>query len=1324
MRNTYSKNVRYLSALLLIALLIGMMSSLSLLPSFALSPFEDDAYELEEADRIALYLDASNVFESKEAKLSTMSQRITVGNYTLYVDVDTGEVAVRNSATGQILTTNPYDVATASETATVKQKLMNQISLTYCNVKDNRESTLGSFADSAVRSQITVKNIKSGLRVEYTLGKEASMQLVPGWVEYSRFKTMIEDVAYVNCFTDADLEEYNSANPTKPTTLEERRDARYNRLIGGFYTIIDPYNSVLLPGETEGPLPEATRNMYLRDYKCTAQGYANSNPQDYNGDGTADPMVIYAIAKGLVEREKNSIESAIKQYTSYTYEDLQYDTQMTGYESEDSNPAVFRLALEYKLSEEGLEVRLPANSIRFDEDNYRLISIDVLPYFGTSSNDYTGYTFIPEGSGGIIRNEDIMNDGKNQFTVRGQIYGPDFAYHQITKYYNGKSEIMHLPVFGTIEDTVLTTDNLENQVGYIWLKNQVYDDKGNALYYTAEDRIMVDSLDASGNLLTSVEDFLAQFKVNPLTNDVIRVGDPLWDNADYTGVIEIGSEDDPLSNYKQYVSDTEKDAPYAEVVNFYLMAALLDEDGNAVTYKNQPVYVYVDEQGNVVDEANRVEGVLKITEQLWYNGKPAYYQTGVPKDTSIILPSEGDTATDVTTASEGEDAAPAPEVTTEAAPGEETPEVTTEEIEKYDDIPKVEEVYNEPAYEEIETIVSQGYFAVITEGDALCNITSSHGGVNPLNPAGGEHKYNSVYITVFPRPQDSYRLADAISVSNDATEWVVVSERKYTGSYRIQYTMLSDAVYLDESGSLTQYKYEASYVGMADVYRDYLIANGVLTELENVDDDIPLFLEAFGMSTTTKVVATIPVIMDVALTSFDDLKAIYKQLEGDGVDNVNFRLTGFAKGGLYSYAPSSLKFESVVGGNSGYEEMVEYCKTISSESGKNLAIFPDFDFANVESVGGLDGFSSLNDSARTIDDRYASKREYDSTYQTFSPVGSITVSPSVYMKLYEKFAKKIDKLGVSGLSVGSLGSDLNSDFDTDDPYNREDSKYYTIQLLQTLSEKYGNIMIDGGNAYALAYADYILNMPLDSSRYARANTSVPFMGMVLHGYINYAGSVTGMASDINREILKIIENGAAPYFTIAYQNTEVLKEDYNYSDYYSIDYAICYEEIVSKYKILNEALADIQTAIISDHDFLTGIRSLGENEMAEVQVLMEEAKLNFEAAVEAAKKAYSDGLALGTRHDPAFDVEAYTAEFRETYAYLDTVENYVQHIYDEYANSINREIGGNKIVLVEYTRKDGTTKSFILNYEAYEVTVNYGGTDYVIASNGFAVVGE
>lgn len=1395
MKQTLTKNVRYLSALILVIFIIGTLSSLSLLPSFAAkpSPFDDEAFLLENDERIELYLAQDNAFTSKEEKLATMSQRVTVGNYTLYVDATTGEVAVKNQKTGQILMTNPYDLASLSDDSKVtKESLMNQLVVSYCNIKDNNKLTFGSFKDSAVRQQITVKNIKNGLRVEYTLGRESVKQLVPGMIEYERYKTMIYEPAWHNCVTEDDYEAKVAAGETK--SIEKLRDEQYGYYIGSCYqTVIDEFNYVNhqeigVHAEDLTP-PQSTIDGWKTKYEKT-NIFKSAGITDYNRDGTIDPLIVVVLKENASELQMNTIETAIKQFTSYSYEDLNYDTTLTGYVSKDTSPALFRMALEYTLTADsadgkvagGLEVRLPANSIRFNEDLYRLISIDVLPYFGASANDFNGYTFVPDGSGTLVRNEEIVKDGGGEFSIRGQIYGPDFAYHNVTQYYNGKNQLMHLPVFGVVQNTVTVTDNVDNQLGFIWYQ-ETLDKK-----YNKNDRIMLDAVDANGNVITTLEAYLAQYKVKvdeDGTVDVITSSSDKWESFEYAE-IPVGSEENPLEFYNKYVELGK--VPFIKIVTHYLMAAVRDEAGKPVTYKGQQVYQYIDAQGNplnikveelkdeqgnpvyekdekdryvldengdkivkvqcldmngkVLAEDPRVEGVLKIQEQLWYNGKPAYYDSDVPLDPNVVVPAEttGTANTDVvpeTTA--------APE-TTASPDGEETPEEETEEIKMYNDVSKVKENFYWPAFEEIEQEVAEGYFAIITEGDALCNITSIHGGMNASTMKGGTHKYNAVYISVFPRPQDTYRMADAISVSQDATEWIVVSDRKYTGSYRIQYTMLSDATRV-EAGGKVESVYKANYVEMANVYRDYLQRTGALaTELRtDYDDDIPLYLEAFGMTTSMEVVATIPVMADVALTSFNDIKAIYEELSAGlkdednnligKVDNINFRLTGFSQGGLYSYAPSELKFEDVVGGNKGYASIVNYANDVSATAGKNLGIYPDFDFANVERVGLFDEFSSIDDSARTIDDRYASKREYSAIYQSFAPVGSITVSPSVYQRLFKVFAEEMDSIGgTTGLSVGSLGTDLNSDFDTDEPYNREDSKMFTVSALAEMAEKYGNLMIDGGNAYALPYVDHIMNMPLSSTGFSRASTSIPFMGMLLHGYINYTGTATGMASDINKEVLKMIENGASPYFTIAYSNESVLKEDMNFSKYYAISYEHSKETIVEKYQILNEALADVQAATITDHRFMIGVRSLGTNELDELAAILAVAatETGYTEARNAALKAYENRKALFERHNPG---EVFTEVFEETYPWFaqaydadnaeEVTEAYLAQLEKEFTEAIDREIAGNKIVLVEYTRKDGTKKVFVLNYEAYEVTVTLDNGDTVtIAPNDFVTVSQ
>ncbi len=111
----------------------------------------------------------------------------------------------------------------------------------------------------------------------------------------------------------------------------------------------------------------------------------------------------------------------------------------------DSDPALFRLSLEYYLDEYGLQVRLPANGIRFNESTFSLDSIKILPYFGAASQDYDGYTLFPDGSGTLTRFEDL----DSSLTMSGKLYGEDYAYQDAAFTY---SQTVRMPVYGLVSN--------------------------------------------------------------------------------------------------------------------------------------------------------------------------------------------------------------------------------------------------------------------------------------------------------------------------------------------------------------------------------------------------------------------------------------------------------------------------------------------------------------------------------------------------------------------------------------------------------------------------------------------------------------------------------------------------------------------------------------------------------------------------------------------------------------------------------------------------------------------------------------------------------
>ena len=522
---------------------------------------------------------------------------------------------------------------------------------------------------------------------------------------------------------------------------------------------------------------------------------------------------------------------------------------------------------------------------------------------------------------------------------------------------------------------------------------------------------------------------------------------------------------------------------------------------------------------------------------------------------------------------------------------------------------------------------------------------------------------------------------------------------------------------------------------MATAYRDYITEKGDITKLtaDQVKADIPLYVETFGSVETTERVFSFPVLVDTPLTTFEDIKTMYSELKELGVGNVNFKLTGYANGGMEPTYPHRLKWTKEIGGKDGFTDLISFAK----ENGFN--VYPDFDFVYMQMSGFGDGISLRKHAIRTIDDRYTTRRAYDAATQSFDRSFSLALSPAYFEGLYEAFAPKYLAYGNDAISVSTLGTDLNSDFDEDEPYHREDDKGFTIDTLAAIDEDYSSVMIEGGNAYAIKYADVILEASLTSSGNSKSSQSIPFLGMVYHGSKVFTGSATNMEGDINESILNAIENGASMYFILSYQNNNELKEDFTLSKYYSVAYDIWKDDVAKYYTILNDATKDLQTSYIVDHEFMDAERVPDEDEAEADRIAEEEAAAAAaeEEALAAEKAARAERLAARlaaesgeavpetsvdettvdettvdeTTATDAADAtdDSTTGNVNEFGEEIEAVEEEETVVPDKYKTTIG------SVVRVEY---EGGV-SFILNYNSFAITVEYEGQTYTIDGLSF-----
>ncbi len=455
--------------------------------------------------------------------------------------------------------------------------------------------------------------------------------------------------------------------------------------------------------------------------------------------------------------------------------------------------------------------------------------------------------------------------------------------------------------------------------------------------------------------------------------------------------------------------------------------------------------------------------------------------------------------------------------------------------------------------------MSNGFVAYYEDGASLLELTSYHGGT--------VHNYSSVYATFYPKDSDTYSLT-GISEDGKSATWTINGNRRYTGNYSMRILPL--------------YGEDLDYTDMAKAVREYLEKTGVLTRLEeeNDNENVPLYVENFGTIKTDEKVLGFPVKLQTSLTTFEQTEGIIDDLNKRGISNINIRLTGWYNGGMQHKAPSTLSVPGNIGGMSGLKELAKYAEE------KGVGLYPDLDYTYVEKFGMFDGISESKDTAKTLDGRDAEHRVYNALYQGFENDDKSIISSGSLKKLYKKIRDEYEEIGATGISVASLGSDLNSNHDEDYVINRDQSEELVANFLKQLKKRNGSVMTDGGNAYSLGYADHILNVPLESSMNINTSQSIPFMGMVLHGYTEFAGTPINLDGDYDSSVLKAIENGASLYFMVSKENTSELKAFPEFNKYYAISYDNWASDIETTYKQFNEAMKGVKYSLIDEHEEL------------------------------------------------------------------------------------------------------------------------------------------
>jgi hypothetical protein len=326
--------------------------------------------------------------------------------------------------------------------------------------------------------------------------------------------------------------------------------------------------------------------------------------------------------------------------------------------------------------------------------------------------------------------------------------------------------------------------------------------------------------------------------------------------------------------------------------------------------------------------------------------------------------------------------------------------------------------------------------------------------------SGTDSDYNYAY------PSFVLRIADNLRMFGDATQDVYVMEPDaYDVNLCTRYTFLTS----DYTG----------YSGIANYYRQRLVDEGVLTAQEE-DGDIPFYYDVIGGVKENSHFLGIKYLHTFSMTDFDEAGTMSDILAADGVTNQVMNFQGWFNGGYYHDATDKVKVIWKLGGKSGLEGLNE---TVKNNGGK---LYVDTAFQEVTNAD--DGFSSGMEASRYYGAGYVATfgQVNPATLRNTSGLGYeenlySLISPKYLPRYVAKFAKKIQKIDVDGISLRDLGNVLTSDKKRSNQINREEALDVVLGQFDVLEGTNKNIMTNAANDYAFAYSDDIINAPLSGS---------------------------------------------------------------------------------------------------------------------------------------------------------------------------------------------------------------------------------------------------
>jgi hypothetical protein len=448
-----------------------------------------------------------------------------------------------------------------------------------------------------------------------------------------------------------------------------------------------------------------------------------------------------------------------------------------------------------------------------------------------------------------------------------------------------------------------------------------------------------------------------------------------------------------------------------------------------------------------------------------------------------------------------------------------------------------------------------GMMAVIDKGDAQASVNSYVSGLN------NKVYYNSCYFEFLTRSKDDFTISGTQSDSNSLTVFEQYGIK--IPEIEVRYYPVADAEGVD-------------YVDIASKYREYLVtekaASGNTSAHEN---SIPLYLDLYGGVIKQESILGLPVRRAYPVTDYDTAKTILERLYAGGVDNSVVTYENFTIANIKEKVSKDGKPASLLGGKSDFKALTDFAATAGA------SLYPAV--SNITFRTGS-GFNTVTDTAVRITGQFSRQTVFDLAHkipnQYYDELSLL--SPLSYGKAFNSLTDSYTKLGYGGISIGDTANTIYGDYGRKSA-SREMAKFEVIKGYEQFNAAGLSVLADDANGYVIPYADFITNIPLESSGFDIFDSDIPFYQIAMFGFLPVSTTGVNGEARMGDAILKAVSSGTGLSFDMIGVSAVDVK-DTRYDNLFYANYENWVDVAASAWRFENDVLKGLLDTTITGYN--------------------------------------------------------------------------------------------------------------------------------------------